>query len=63
MISSLFYFFFLIIVMSWDDIYKDNNFIISLTSYPTRIKLVHTFKNNLLNKSMKPDKIILWFAN
>ena len=59
---SLFYLFFFKIVISSNDIYNDNNIIISLTSYPARIKLVHTVINSLLNQSIKPYKIILWLS-
>ena len=62
MLLSLFYFFIFTIIISSKDIYKDNNIIISLTSYPARISTVHTVINSLLNQSIKPYKIILWLA-
>ena len=62
MFLSLFYFFIFKIVISSNDIYKDSNIIISLTSYPARIKFVHTAIYSLLNQNMKPYKIILWLA-
>ena len=62
MLLSLFYFFFFKIVISSNDIYMDNNIIISLTSFPARIKLIHPVINSLLNQSIKPYKIILWLA-
>ena len=61
MLLSLFYIFFQIVI-SKDDIYKGNNIIISLTSYPARIKYVPTVINSLLNQSLKPYKIILWLS-
>jgi len=36
--------------------------IVSLTSYPVRIKTVHFTLHTLLNQSLKPDKLILWLA-
>ena len=62
MLLSLFYFIVFQIIISPKDIYKDNNIIISLTSYPARINTVHTVINSLLNQNMKPYKIILWLA-
>ena len=63
MLLSLFYFFiFTIVISSSKDIYKDNNIIISLTSYPARIKFVDRAIKSLLNQKMKPQKIILWLA-
>ena len=41
---------------------KDDSLIISLTSYPARIKIVHKTIETLLNQSLKADKIILWLA-
>ena len=61
MLLSLFYIFFQIVI-SKDDIYKGNNIIISLTSYPARIKDVHITINSLLNQSLKPYKTILWLS-
>ena len=59
---SLFYFFVFKIIICSNDIYKDNNIIISLTSYPARIKFVPKAINSLLNQSMKTYKIILWLS-
>ena len=36
--------------------------IVSLASYPARIKTVHETIKTLLNQSIKPDKIILWLG-
>lgn len=36
--------------------------IVSLTSYPKRIKTVHLTINTLLSQTLKPDKIILWLS-
>ena len=36
--------------------------IVSLTTFPARIKYVHHTINSLLNQSLKADKIILWLA-
>lgn len=36
--------------------------IVSLTSYPARIKTVHYSINTLLQQSLKPHKVILWLA-
>ena len=36
--------------------------IISLTSYPERIKTVHLTINTLMQQTLKPDKIILWLS-
>ena len=36
--------------------------IVSLTSYPLRMKTIHFTLHTLLNQSIKPDKIILWLA-
>lgn len=38
------------------------NIIISLTSYPARIGIVHNTIESLLNQSLAADKIILWLA-
>ena len=43
-------------------IQKNNELIISLTSYPARIKNVHKTTNTLLNQSLKANKVILWLA-
>ncbi len=37
-------------------------FIISLTSYPARINIIHKTIESLLNQTFKVDKIILWLA-
>lgn len=37
--------------------------IVTLTSYPARIKSVYKTVNSLLNQSIKPTKIILWLAD
>ncbi len=37
--------------------------IVSLTSFPDRIKTIHITINTLLNQTVKPDKIILWLAD
>jgi len=36
--------------------------IVSLTSYPARINIVHKTINTLLDQTMKPDRLILWLA-
>jgi len=36
--------------------------IVSLTSYPERMKTIHFTLHTLLNQSIKPDKLILWLA-
>ena len=41
---------------------KQNNIIISLTSYPARINTVNQTIESLLNQTMKADKVILWLA-
>lgn len=42
---------------------RNPKIIISLTSFPKRIKTVHLAINTLLRQTMKPDKIILWLSN
>lgn len=42
---------------------KWDNLIISLTSYPARIKTVHKTIETLLNQTLKADKVILWLAS
>ncbi len=37
--------------------------IVSLTSFPARIKYVHLAINTLLNQTLKPDRVILWLAD
>lgn len=39
-----------------------NNIIISLTSYPARIDVVHNTIQSLLKQTLKADKVILWLA-
>lgn len=39
-----------------------NNLIISLTSYPARIKTIHFVIESLFGQTVKPWKIILWLA-
>lgn len=41
---------------------RDPELIVSLTSYPDRIKTVEKTINTILQQSVKPDKIILWLA-
>lgn len=41
---------------------KTPSLIVSLTSFPERINLVHKTLNTLLRQSLKPDKLILWLA-
>lgn len=36
--------------------------IVSLTSYPRRIKVVHETINSLLRQNLKPDAVILWLG-
>lgn len=36
--------------------------IVSLTSYPKRISVVHKVINSLLRQSLKPDMLVLWLA-
>ena len=45
-------------------IYKSNskNIIVSLTSFPKRIKNVHLTIKSILRQTLKPNKIILWLA-
>ena len=42
--------------------YRDEQIIVSLTSYPKRIFEVKYSIYSLLNQNLKPDKIILWLA-
>ncbi len=44
------------------DIDVPTEIIISLTSYPARIKTVNQAIESLLNQTMKADKVILWLA-
>lgn len=41
---------------------KDDNIVISLTSYPARIKTVHKTLETLLNQTVKANNIVLWLA-
>lgn len=41
---------------------REPQIIISLTSYPKRIKTVDRVVNSILHQTVKPDKIILWLA-
>lgn len=40
-----------------------SNVIISLTSYPARIKTVHLTIMTLLNQTVRPKSVVLWLAN
>lgn len=42
---------------------RETKLIVSLTSFPDRIKTVHITINTLLNQTVKPDKLILWLAD
>lgn len=39
-----------------------NSIIISLTSFPARIKTIHKTIETIINQTYKPDKIILWLG-
>ena len=41
---------------------RDTRLIVSLTSFPARIKTVHQTINTLLRQTVKPDHIILWLS-
>ena len=41
---------------------KNEKILVSLTSYPTRIKTVNQTIETLINQTFKPDKIVLWLA-
>lgn len=41
---------------------KNHSVIVSLTSYPARIKKLEICLQSLLNQVFKPDKVILWLA-
>ena len=41
---------------------REENVIVSLTSYPARIQTVWLVIKSLLNQTYKPDRIILWLA-
>ena len=43
-------------------IQKKDNIIVSLTSFPARIKIVHKTIETILNQTLKADKVILWLA-
>ena len=43
-----------------DEKYCENDIIISLTSYASRVQTVHLTIESLLNQTIKPNKIILW---
>lgn len=47
--------------MNTDDKRK-NEIIVSLTSFPGRIDLVHRTLYSLINQTYKPDRLILWLA-
>ncbi len=42
---------------------REQNIIVSLTSFPARIKKVHFVIENLLTQTIKPDKLILWLSD
>ena len=42
---------------------RDQNVIVSLTSYPKRIPYVHLTLETILSQTFKPDKIILWLSS
>ena len=42
---------------------RKEKLIVSLTSFPARINMVHKTINTLLNQTLKPDKVILWLAS
>lgn len=42
---------------------RSTKLIVSLTSFPQRIKTLHITINTLLNQTIKPDKLILWLAD
>ena len=41
---------------------RKRRLIVSLTTYPARIHLVHKTIETLLNQTVKPDEIVLWLA-
>lgn len=41
---------------------REEKIIVSLTTFPERIKKVHIVINQLLTQTVKPDKLILWLA-
>lgn len=41
---------------------RDNHIIISFTSFPSRINTVFWIFDDMLNQTVRPDKIILWLA-
>lgn len=46
----------------FNEVKSPTELIVSLTSYPPRIKTVHRTIETILNQSMKADKVILWLA-
>ena len=50
------------IYLIYNETNNGKNIIVSLTSYPLRIKYVHLTIKSLLNQTIKPKKIILWLA-
>lgn len=44
------------------DTISEKKIVVSLTSFPARIKKVHIVIESLLNQTIKPDKIILWLS-
>lgn len=42
--------------------YRDKKIVVSLTSYPARLKFVPATIGSLLQQTVKPDKIILWLG-
>lgn len=45
------------------DDYADNNIVVSLTSYPPRMPVIHISLFSLLTQTLKPQKVILWLAH
>ncbi len=43
--------------------HHDNEIIVSLTSYPARVKALATTVSTLLSQTLKPTKVILWLAD
>ncbi len=41
---------------------QKNNIVVSLTTFPARVKFVHLAIETLLNQYVKPDHIILWLS-
>lgn len=42
---------------------REQELIVSLTTYPARIQYIHTVIESLMMQTTKPNKIILWLAN